>query len=294
VRASTIGLLIAAVAVVLLVGPPSGSATVVETPNNAMLSGLVTDHFVDGDAGASLLAGSYAGYVRAQDRYDLSLGNPNNAHHPTLDLNLVRQWLSILNHRWPSGAYGLNAGEKILHTSGYINAAYAARSAPAEIGAISEDWEPGFEPEFSFNFGTVLHWASALYSVAHANHRNAIFFVTGRGLGQYSGSWNYGLLASKLDHVTVQTQANCYGQNSQVNMANAVRMLISQFRQYGQPLNKLTVVVSVPIEYNAVSPYTAAHCVETALSLGVTHAEVYWSPSRIPADYAQYLRNLGR
>jgi hypothetical protein len=305
-RGSTTGLgfrllllgLVLALAVVVaipstLVHESSASPSASLTPA-VSLSGLSVNHFVDGDAAASLLAGSYAHYVRGGDRFDLSLGNPNHSSRPNISLSMIRTWLSILNHHWASGAFATGGGEKIIHTSGYANAAYAARYAPSEIGAISEDWEPYFEPEFTFTFTKVLYWAEKLDSVAHHYHRQAWFFVTGRGLGQYSGSWNYGRLATKLDHVTVQMQANCLGARTSVGMAEGVRKLVDQFRQYHQPLSKLTVVVSIPDEYNAVSPSHAASCIRTALSAGVPGAEAYWSPSKLPSLYAEMLRYLGR
>jgi hypothetical protein len=289
--------LVAAVVVLLALpgasgGAASASAGLVYT--SVPVSQLAMDHFVDGDLGAKYLAGSFAGYVRSQDRFDLSLGNPDDGNTVTLDMSLVYAWLNILNTRFVSGPYATGGGEKIIHTSGWLNSAYAAKHAPAEIGAISEDWEPNFEPEFTFTFSKVLYWAEKLDAVAHAYHRQAYFFVTGRGLGQYSATWNYGLLATKLDHVTVQMQGNCLDQHTQVNMADGVKKLVAQFDQYHQSLSKLTVVVSIPDEYNAVSPSRADSCIQTALSYGIPDAEVYWTPSTLAGLYAELLKGLAR
>jgi hypothetical protein len=268
-------------------GGSSGAGSSGISSGSVSLSGLAMNHFVDGDAGASLLAGGYAHYVRWADRFDLSNGNPDNHYYVNVNLALVNHWLSLVDQRW-------SGGMKILHTSGYRNAAYAAHYASSRIAAISEDWEPNFEPEFTFTFSTVLSWAGKLASVSHTYHRQAWFFVTGRGLDQFSSTWNYGRLAQRLDHVTVQTQANCYHIRTSCDMSCAMQRLVSQFRQYGQPLSKLTVVVSVPPEYNAVSPSAAAGCVRTALAYGIPQAEAYWSPSIAPWNYASMLSGLGR
>jgi len=235
-------------------------------------------------------------YLRTTDVVDLISGDSNSTINPS---NLV-SWRATLGGELT----GTHAVKYAAHTAGLanVNAFFNSSSVFAEKSGtwlyVVYDYEPSFEPEFSWNqtnatgFMTDLHNAIT-YAHAHGHHQvsYAIGYPTGRPLlgTNVTGThlfvtWNYGaiLKGSNVHGLWVQTQKYA---NLSANWTKAQTDLSNELKQYGlgSDLSK-TVLMQVSLgsgSPNVVNATTAEKDISTLCGSSTTTPLVYlwWTPA---------------
>ncbi|MGI0066944.1 MAG: hypothetical protein ACREB9_00740 [Thermoplasmata archaeon] len=242
--------------------PPPAANTAVVAAFNA---GLVAD-----------LISGVGPYLLPGDVVDLVSGNSAGVADPAD----IAAWAAEIARALPRVRVS-------CHTSGLVNVrALLAAPLPANVYGVAYDYEPNFEPEFTFDWPTTLATHKTFAGYCHAAGKNAIGYPTGRAvLGDYG--WNYGTLATVCDELWVQTEGNCFGGSNE----SAMSALESQFRGAGVSLSRLRNNATIGSSADGVTPAAGAACLQQA----PTGAGWYlWPTEGQMAQVAETLQLLGR
>jgi hypothetical protein len=219
-----------------------------------------------------LEGGQLARYVHPQDSFMLVSGNNSGE----IDTELLNSWAATLKEHYPTAT--LNAA-----TSGMNNVRSGAVGLDTALFAgLMMVYEPNQDnaPEFSWEMPqTRLIWEEAA-EIIGSNGLEPWGKPSGRSLPgtMYFGNWDYGVLASVMSGVNIQTQGSC--RKGELN--RALPYLIQQFRDV-QATSDLFVQVTVASDQiNYAEPEDAIYCAQTGWAYpevdGVT---MWWSPGSV-------------
>lgn len=248
-----------------------------------------------------LIADKSAGYFCSQYVIDMVSGNDNS----TVSLSNLQTWSQNVLDRFPSFTAAANL---FCQTAGLtnVNTIVEDLNPTHGCGTILYDYEPGYEPEFSWNFTTTLHNMGKFSTDVTTNAKYGTFsawgYPTGRpvlekDLEPYN--WDYARLISPIggyaDHPVDQAIQTQRYASSPTNWSLAIEKLITQYKGEGIPISHLVVQVTLGTTGNGVSASTA-YSDYTALvrDLGgklPTYFYVWWSSNSV---LTAFLQKMGR
>lgn len=226
-------------------------------------------------------------YIEAGDSFDLDSGSPSTM---PLNVTAINYWASLLRATYPDAAI-------YAHTSGLAHYTTLAEEASANISGIYYDYEPRYEPEFTWNFTQTLSEFANVTAIAHAHHLLSIGYPTGRPLAKakfQSYQWDYGTLAGTVDQLVVQTQVYCHDRTAAFE--NAVRILLDQYAIAGvaaSPTVQVTIGNNSTLTPNQVSPHQAYECAQVLTNHGLHTLYLWWGPSD-NVGVLHFLKDIGR
>jgi len=222
------------------------------------------------DAMVEEIAGPVARRLRSGDEVDLVIGNRDRP----LDLATLDRWTSRLSASLPSEVTLLG------HTSGLAKAFRLAREAPPAVRAVVLDYEPEYDPEFTWEFGPTRDHFERFAAGVRTTGRRAIGYPTGRPLREgplQRFGWDYGELASKVDDLYPQTQH--WARLGPEAWHAVLERLRSQLGRPGLGLPGGTVQVTLGDSVNAIAGDAAFERIREAEVGGPHRLFVWWSPS---------------
>ncbi|MCI4364709.1 MAG: hypothetical protein L3K10_01400 [Thermoplasmata archaeon] len=218
------------------------------------------------------------------DEVDLVTGNHSNP----LSIPSLERWTRQLAGRLPEGVRFL------AHTSGLGNAGKIASDAPPAIGSILLDYEPNWDPEFTWDFAGTLQHLDQFASNCRAHGRRAVAYPTGRPLleGPLQGyGWDYAGMLGHVDEVYPQTQH--WATLGSDRWAAALGKLRSQWSARGLDPGRRVVQLTVGDRENGVlAPVASERCRE-AIQDGIQRLFVWWSPA-VMGELVSFLSALDR
>src|SRR5580658_1217750 len=122
------------------------------------------------DAMVEGLTGTLRSYIHPGDEVDLVSGN----HDRSLSIATLNAWVDRLARSLPP------AIQFAAHTSGLKNAEEIAQRASPQISSILIDYEPKWDPMFTWDFPATLVYFQRFAQVCRSAHRRAIAYPTGR------------------------------------------------------------------------------------------------------------------
>jgi len=298
--ALTVGTTVVVVAVLMLSGVADGVGGVAPSSGVGPASTTCTPSFVVDAYSSSMVTSvgtTLKNYLRTSDVVDLVSGNSNL----TISPQSLTSWRSILG----SELTGTHAVKYAAHTAGlaninaFFNSTYVLSEKSGTWQYVVYDYEPDFEPEFSWNqTNTTKLFLSLHDAITYAHSKDhhqvsyAIAYPTGRPLlgtnitgGQFV-TWNYGaiLKGSDVHGMWVQTQKYA---NLAANWTKAQNDLTTELQQYslGGDLDH-TVLMQVSLgsgSSNVVNATIAEKDISALCNSKMTKPLVYlwWTPSYI-------------
>jgi len=226
-------------------------------------------------------------YIEPGDSFDLVSGSPENS---TLSVPNVNRWAAELRDAFP--------GHPIYaHTAGLTHYAEMAAGVGTNVSGILYDYEPGFEPEFTFNFTATLSNFRNVSEIAQAYGVASVGYPVGRpilepNLAVYG--WNYATLAGTVDALTVQTQTYCKAGAS--TYAEALSTVLGQYATEGLPSLpefQITIGNATTTLPNGVTAGPAYDCAAELAPLGLHSLYLWWNEGALP-DLLTFLADIGR
>jgi hypothetical protein len=221
---------------------------------------------------ASLLLDRVAARLRAGDVVALVNGNGGRP----LDQGLLQRWVQDLSPQLPEGVAVSH------HTSGLENVQRSAKGSPLVCSSLLYDYEPAFEPEFSWDFASTLNCFRNFASTCRQAHRQAVGYPTGRAILEtdlLAAQWDYGELRACVDRLIVQTQH--WAHLGWTAWDSALAKLEAQFLNRGWNAQQLSVQISIGSGPNAVDGSTARAFFEDAGRRALGGVYLWWSPEAI-------------
>ncbi|MCI4373373.1 MAG: hypothetical protein L3K02_07015, partial [Thermoplasmata archaeon] len=151
------------------------------------------------EAMVEAIQGPLRGFFRAGDEIDLVSGN----HDRPLSVPTLNRWTTDLAGTLPAGV------RFAAHTSGLGNATTIASQGVPRLSSILLDYEPNWDPAFTWDFAPSLAHFDQFASACRAAGRRAVAYPTGRPLREVAlqgYGWDYGELRRHVDEVYPQTQ----------------------------------------------------------------------------------------
>jgi hypothetical protein len=222
------------------------------------------------------LANTVAPHLRPGDIVDLVVMQ-------TGDPAVVNGWYSTLSAVLPGVEYA-------AHAAGLANIRTLVAGLNPGVPRVLYDYEPNFEPEFTFDFPTTLSNFEQFASIVRSAGFKAIGYPTGRGL---KNGWDYGKIAVELDGVWDQTQGSLTGGIS--GFQTDVQKLLGQLSAQGfSPRNyDFVCQATVGTGGNAVPPALTAQAMQYLAAQGFPKGYVWWSLAD-EADLLTAIQLLGR
>jgi hypothetical protein len=223
-------------------------------------------------AQVSLIIDQVAPRLRPGDQ--VALVNGNGGH--SLDEGQLRQWVDQLVPHLPHGVTLCH------HSSGLSNVEMSATATPSMCSSLLYDYEPNFEPEFTWDFASTLECFGKFATICHRANRQAVGYPTGRAIletGLLAYRWDYGQLRTCVDRLIVQTQHWAHLGAGAWN--TALSKLQLQFSARGWSPEQIIPQVSIGGGPNAVVGSMARVVLEDAVRRGVGGVYVWWSPDAI-------------
>lgn len=170
---------------------------------------------------------TYTQYISPKDKFYISVGQ-GPGHIPGLH-NLVAQLKQSFPHN------DIIAGVSGLSTLDSLAATVASDSLlNADVTWLNYDYEPNFEPEYTWNFDTTLMIMDSAAQIAHKYGKPLMTSPTSRPLlsnsmlSEEGQKWNYYDIFKQVDVLNVQTQASAKS-GTTTGYVNALDTLIAQF-----------------------------------------------------------------
>jgi hypothetical protein len=235
---------------------------------------FAVDHVIysEGMLGQYLEGGQLAPYVRPQDSFMLLSGNNDG----DIDTELLNSWAAALRELYPDVTL-------YAATSGINNIRNGAADLDTGLfTGLMMVYEPNQDnaPEFSWDMAeTELIWEEAA-EIIDPTGLEAWGKPSGRSLPgrAYFGSWDYGVLATIMDGLNVQTQGSCRKDDLNKAMPN----LIQQYRDAGVASDLFVQVTVASSHINYSDPEDAIYCAQSGWAYpevdGVT---LWWSPDSV-------------
>jgi hypothetical protein len=242
----------------------------------SLVIGVYNDSMVDA------LHGTLRSFLRAGDEVDLVSGN----HDHPLSVPTLDRWASGLQEALPAGV------RFAAHTSGLNHAAEIATGGAPIFTSILLDYEPNWDPQFTWDFPATLHHFDKFSAICRARSRRAVAYPTGRPLRETALQryrWDYGELRAHVDGVYPQTQH--WATLGSPGWTAAVRRLRSEWSAHGVEPGDLTVQLTLGDRDNGLPAETAIMRYSEAWVLGIRRFYLWWAPSMLDAVTA-FLRAI--
>jgi hypothetical protein len=234
------------------------------------------------DAMIRAVAGLLAPRLRLGDRLDLVVGNRDRP----VELATLTRWRAMLGATMPEEAIGT------VHTCGERNVALVAHDGPPWVRSVLLDYEPDFDPEFTWELPGTLHHLDRLAGLCRGAGRRAIGYPTGRALLEgplQAYRWDYGELGRHLDGVYVQTQH--WARTGPETWARALGRLREQLGPTLWTTGDVAVQLTLGDGPNAVTVPVAVESYRTAESMGVRQLVLWWAPA-FANEVAEFLGGI--
>jgi hypothetical protein len=221
------------------------------------------------DAMVAGLTGPLHRFLRPNDEVDLVVGNRD---HP-LSVPTLNRWAEAISTGSPPGV------RLAAHTSSLEKVAEVARSADPAVASILLDYEPQWDPSFTWEFAPTLAHFDQFAAICRNSHRQAIAYPTGRPLLEgplQRYAWDYGEIRRRVDDVYPQTQH--WASLGSDRWRQVIERLRSQWARAGLPENRVTVQVTIGNRENGVGSEVATMRVREAVAMGVGRLYVWWAP----------------
>lgn len=278
--------LVAAVAVALVVvvatygtpSPSGGGGTTRTSP-------LAFTFAANSSAEVQTLLTTLRPYVLPGDAFDLVSGSPEGV---PLSLTNLNRWAAELRSAYPSNAI-------YAHTAGVANYATVAAGVSSDFAGVLYDYEPGFEPEFTYNFTQTLSDFANVSAIARAHGIESVGYPIGRPiLGNGTGGirWDYAALAGEMDQLVVQSQTYCHAGMSA--FADAVETVQAQYAAEDLPAVpefQVTIGNATTSLPNGVTSSTGIACADALVARGLPSVYVWWDEGGV-AELVQFLAVL--
>ncbi len=289
-RALLVGIVaLAVVAAVVLatVGLASQSSPPATGSGFAPLPHLAITFAANSSSEVRFLLTSARPYLEPGDSFDLVSGSPENS---TLSVSNLQRWSEELRAAYPWATIS-------FHTAGVGNLGGVAPAAIGNASGVLYDYEPGFEPEFSFNFTATLANFQNATAIAHANGVRSIGYPIGRmlldpALQKYD--WNYATLAGTVDQLIVQTQTYCA--QGVPRFAEATGLVLAQFKAANLtsvPTFQVTIGNATTALPNGVTAVPAYDCAAQLTGAGLSTLYLWWDIGG-ESNLLAFLQDIGR
>jgi hypothetical protein len=255
--------------------PPPGVVPIVWAPQ-----------FVGGSP-LSLLQGPLLPYIYSGDSVMLSSGASVNQTPP--DDSQLNHYLSELEPVLPAGVI------YEARTGGTSNVAALAAGVSHSFTSLVYDYEPGFEPEFTYNFSKTMVAFENFSRIAHDAGFGAIgypFSAPAWHANASSYGWNFGQLDARSGVDSLQVQLQGAAHQGESTWQLGVQALLAQYADYGLPPSALSVQITIAEgDPNNVSVADAYADYQYATEQGVGQI-VLWFNSGTLQDVLQFLQDI--
>jgi hypothetical protein len=221
------------------------------------------------DAMVEALLGALRPYVRPGDEVDLVSGN----HDRPLSVPVLNRWVSELQAALPSGV------RFAAHTSSLEKVCSIATEAVPALASILLDYEPNWDPAFTWEFGPTLAHFDQFASLCHSRGRRAVAYPTGRPIQEaplQRYGWDYGELRRHVDEVYPQTQH--WATVGSAGWSGALGRLRSQWAAHGFDPRSLVVQLTIGDRDNGLAALGALSRYREAVAQGVGRVYLWWAP----------------
>jgi hypothetical protein len=236
------------------------------------------------DAMVDSLTGPLRPFVHSGDEVDLVSGN----HDRPLSVERLNAWVSRLGQLLPPGV------RFSAHSSGLENIAAIVQQASPSIRSILLDYEPNWDPQFTWDFpATVAHFQQ-FARVCRSGVRRAVAYPTGRPLREIhlqQFAWDYGELYRHVDDVYLQTQ-HWSTMDSKAWLATLDR-LRAQRERSGVTSVPLTVQLTIGDRENGLMAAPALVRYQEAQARGLGRLYLWWAPG-LASEVARFLFGIER
>jgi hypothetical protein len=254
--------------------PPCASAPAAgpSPPRNAtpiILAPQTTDSSTLG-----AISGTFAPYLIPNDTIMLSSGAPESNGTPSAAA--LNDAMSSLRPALPGGIHfeartaGLTNVEDLV--TGGLSSAFSG---------VVYDYEPGFEPEFTFNFTSTLSNFRMFAAICQEHGYAAFGYPTSQPLttpGDAIYDWNYGAIANTTGVADLQVQLQGAAHAGTTQWQMALGNLIHQYAENGLPPRALAVQLTLAVgDPNVVSVASAYTDFEYAVERGVGAIVLWWN-----------------
>ncbi|HZA23735.1 MAG TPA: carbohydrate-binding protein, partial [Dehalococcoidia bacterium] len=237
--------------------------------NHVIFNAPMLDQYLSG--------GRLAGYVRPGDSFILVSGKDTGE----IDAELLNSWGRVLKEEYPEATL-------LAATSGTDNVSYGSPHLDRDLfGGVMVDYEPGQEnaPGFTWNITEAVSIWRGMADEIEDSGLEAWGRPTGRSLpgSDHYGDWDYGVLASIMGGLNVQTHDSCGDRNGDGNYAQefkeAVEGIVYQYRMAGaSSLLFVELTTSSSAAHpNAILPEKAFKCAMAAWAYPEVEAVTLWS-----------------
>jgi hypothetical protein len=261
-----------------------------ESPTQPGPSGVIPIVFAPEFQGGSpipLLLTSLLPYIHSGDSVMLSSGASVSQSKP--DDAQLNRYLAELQPRLPSGV------TYEARTGGLANAQILADGVSHGFASLVYDYEPGFEPEFTFNFTRTLEAFANFSGIAHGAGFSAIGYPLSAPAWHTNSSaygWNYGELATTTGVNRLQTQLQGAAHHGDGKWDAGVQELVSQYAGYDLSPSALSVQLTLATgNPNNITVATATADYEYAVQQGVGQV-VLWFNAGSVAYALQFLESI--
>jgi hypothetical protein len=244
-----------------------------------------TNHVIFNEEGLDLYtAGQWTKFVHSQDSFMLMSGNRDGK----IDTVKLNQWAGKIRARYP-------LLQIYAATSGVANVRHAGELDVDLFTGLIMVYEPGFPnaPEFTWEQKhTEEIWREAAAFI-RSKGLEAWAKPSGRGLDGRSkeGEWDYGILATLMDGMNVQTQGSCRNDT----YSQALYDLVSQYEALGATSDLLVqLTVGTNARHGVLAP-KAIDCAKEAWDKVQIDRVTLWpdmSDQREVEDYLELKEKL--
>ncbi len=225
-------------------------------------------------------------YMSPKDKFYISVGQ-GTGQIPNLH-NVVAQ----LRQAFPDN--DIIAGVAGLTTLDSLRAAIASDSLlNADVAWLNYDYEPNFEPEYTWNFDTTLMIMDSAKQIADKYGKPLMTSPTSRPLlsnsmlSKEGQKWNYYDIFKQVDVLNVQTQASARS-GTTTGYTNALDTLIAQFNGGTDFIPQ----VSLGSGGNGTTAQNAYDCAEVTELKGIRYLLIWGGAAQEPMTQ-QFFDSIG-
>jgi hypothetical protein len=209
-------------------------------------------------------------FLHAGDEVDLVSGN----HDRPLSVADLNRWVARLIAALPPGI------RFAAHSSSLAKVDSIAREADPKLASILLDYEPGWDPAFTWEFVPTLSHFDRFAAICHEHGRRAVAYPTGRPileppLQRYT--WDYGELRGHVDAIYPQTQH--WSTVGPTGWSSALRKLGAQWVAHGRDPRERVVQLTLGDRDNGLRTTDALARYQEARAQGVGGLYLWWAPS---------------
>jgi len=195
----------------------------------------------------------------------------------------VNRWYSTLSSVLPEGV------QFAAHTSGLANVAALADGTLPAIRSILLDYEPNFDPQFTWDLAPTLSHLDQFAAACRAKGRRAVAYPTGRAIQEkplLPYGWDYAEFLSHVDDVYPQTQH--WASLGAGPWASAVQTLRNQRTRRGLDPRPIVAQITIGQGGNAIPSDAGVDRYREVAVGGLRRLYLWWSPP-VQDDFAKFL-----